>query len=56
MSEIVLYQAKDGQVELRVNRSEETVWLTQKQMAGLFQKDVSTINEYILNVFDEKDL
>jgi len=34
----------------------ETVWLTQKQMAELFQKDLRTINEHIQNIFDEGEL
>lgn len=36
--------------------SEETVWLTQKQMAQLFGKDQNTINEHINNIFKEKEL
>jgi hypothetical protein len=35
---------------------DETVWLTQKMMAELFDKDVRTINEHIQNVFDEQEL
>jgi hypothetical protein len=39
-----------------VRLENETVWLTQKQMAELFQKDVRTINEHIQNVFEEGEL
>ncbi len=53
-NEIILFE--DQGVKLEVNLKEETVWLTQKQMAELFQKDENTINEHIKNVFDEKEL
>jgi len=56
MSEIVIYKAKDGQVELRVNLSEETVWLTQKQLSDLFDRNVRTISEHINNIFKEEEL
>jgi len=47
MSEIVIYQADDGHAELQVNLDQETVWLTQKQMGQLFDKDVRTVNEHL---------
>lgn len=56
MSEIIIYQAKDGQIELQVSLSEETVWLTQKQLAALFDKNIRTINEHIGNIFQEDEL
>jgi hypothetical protein len=40
---LVSYQSKDGNISFRVNVFEETVWLTQKQMAALFEKSVPTI-------------
>jgi len=55
-SEILLYQAEDGRTRLEVRLDRETVWLTQKMMAELFQKDVRTINEHIQNIFQEKEL
>ena len=55
-SELVLYQAEDGRTRIEVRLENETVWLTQKQMADLFQKDVRTINDHILNIFDEGEL
>jgi hypothetical protein len=39
-----------------VKLKEETVWMTQKQMAGLFGKNVMTINEHIKNVYKEGEL
>jgi len=39
-----------------VRLQEETVWLSQKQLAELFQKDVRTINEHIKNIYEEGEL
>ncbi len=55
-SEIILYQTEDGGTRLRVRLQDETVWLTQKLMAELFDKDVRTINEHIRNIFEEGEL
>ena len=54
--EIVIYRAKDKTVQLKVKLERDTVWLAQKQIARLFQKDVRTVNEHILNIFKEKEL
>ena len=56
MSEIVIYKSKDGRIELKINLSEETIWLTQKQLSDLFDKNVRTISEHINNVFKEGEL
>ena len=53
--EIVIYKAKGGPL-IDVRLKEETVWLTQKQMSELFQKDVRTVNEHIKNIFAEGEL
>lgn len=53
---IVIYTTDDGQAKLQVKIEGETVWLTQKQMSELFQKDVRTINEHIKNIFSEGEL
>lgn len=55
-SEILLYQTDDGRTRLDVRLEDNTVWLTQKLMAELFQKDVRTINEHIKNIFEENEL
>jgi hypothetical protein len=55
-SQIIIYQAKDGQTKLDVRLEDETVWLTQEQMADLYGKSKSTINEHINNVYEEKEL
>ena len=54
--EITIYQTRDKKVELAVKLEQETVWLTQKQMAVLFGKDVRTVNEHISNLFKENEL
>ncbi|MFH1997589.1 MAG: RhuM family protein [Patescibacteria group bacterium] len=46
----------DGQTKIEVRIKDDTVWLSQKQMAELFDKDVRTINEHIKNVFFEGEL
>lgn len=53
--EILIYQTKEGP-NLEVRLEDETVWLTQKQMALLFDKGISTINEHIKNIFKEGEL
>ncbi len=55
-SEILIYQNPDGNIKIDVRLEEETVWLTQDQMATLFGKAKSTINEHIKNVFAEGEL
>jgi hypothetical protein len=54
--QFLLYQTEDGQARIEVRLQDETVWLTQKLMAELFQKDLRTINEYIQNIFEEGEL
>jgi hypothetical protein len=55
-SEIIIYQDTEGNIKIDVRLEEETVWLTQEQMALLFGKAKSTINEHIQNVFKEGEL
>ena len=54
--EVIIYQSEDGNVHLDVRLENETVWLTIEQMAVLFGKARSTINEHILNAFQEGEL
>ncbi len=56
MSEVIIYKAKDGHIELTVNLADETVWLTQKQLSDLFDKNIRTISEHINNIFDDGEL
>jgi len=55
-SEILIYQNQDGNIKVDVRLEQETVWLTQDQMALLFGKGRSTITEHIQNVFKEGEL
>ena len=54
--EILIYQNTEGSIKIDVRLEEETVWLTQEQMATLFGKAKSTISEHINNVFNEGEL
>lgn len=56
MSEIVIYKAKDGHIELDVNLSEETAWLTLTSMAQLFGRDKSVISRHLRNIFKNNEL
>lgn len=56
LGEFLIYTTPDGEKQIQVRLIDETVWLSQKLMAELFQKDVRTINEHILNVFAEGEL
>ena len=53
--EIVMYQP-DETIRLEVRMGEETVWLTQQQMATLFQRDQSVIARHIRNIYKEEEL
>ncbi len=55
-SEMILYQTEDGRTRIQCRFENESIWLTQKVMAELFQRDVRTINEHIQNVFEEGEL
>jgi len=55
-SELILYQTEDGRTRIQCRFEDETVWLSQALMAELFQKDVRTINEHLVNIFDEGEL
>lgn len=47
---------KDGELELKTSIDSETIWLTQKQIAELFDKDIRTINEHIKFIYKEEEL
>jgi prophage maintenance system killer protein len=56
MSEIVLYNSSENNIELQVNFDNETVWLSQKQMAELFGRNRVAITQHIGNIFKEEEL
>ena len=53
---MLIYQSQDGTIKVDVLFQDETVWLTIEQMAMLFGKSRSTINEHILHIYEEKEL
>jgi hypothetical protein len=55
-SQLILYQTADGETQIQVILQNETVWLTQKELADLFQRDKSVISRHIQNVFNEGEL
>jgi hypothetical protein len=55
-SDILIYQNQDGSIKIDVRLEDETVWLTQEQLAVLFGKGRSTIAEHISNVYQEGEL
>ena len=56
LGEVVLYRSADGGPALDVRLERESVWLTQRQMAELFDKDTDTIGLHVRNVFKEGEL
>ena len=55
-SELILYQTKDGQTKIEVRLQDETVWLTQRLMAELFQTTPQNITTHLKNIFTEGEL
>ena len=56
ISELILYQTEDGKTRIEVKLQEETVWLTQKLMAELFQTTPQNITIHLKNIFNEGEL
>jgi death-on-curing family protein len=52
----LIYLTEEGGLRTDVTLHDDTVWLTQKQIADLFNKDIRTINEHIQNIFSEAEL
>ncbi len=55
-NEIIIYQTQDGQTKIDVRIENETVWLTQNQMAELFQTTKQNISLHIKHIFEEGKL
>jgi hypothetical protein len=55
-SDLILYQTEDGKTRIQCRFEDESIWLTQAQIAELYQKDVKTINEQLLNIYEDKEL
>jgi hypothetical protein len=54
--EIIIYQTEDGLTKLDVRMEDETVWLTQQQMAELFQTSRTNVVDHIKNIYEENEL
>lgn len=54
--EFLLYQTEDAQTRIQVRLINETLWLTQKQLADLYQVSVPTINEHLKNIYADREL
>jgi len=55
-SEIIIYQSPTGNIKIDVRLEDETVWLTQKLMAELFQTTVPNINMHLKSIYEEEEL
>lgn len=55
-TELIIYQTEDGKTKIQARLKDETVWLTQEQIAVLFQRDQSVVSRHINNVFKEGEL
>jgi death-on-curing family protein len=55
-NKIEIYNTPDGQTEVQVQLNHDTIWLSQRQIADLFDKDVRTINEHIQNILNTGEL
>ena len=55
-SNILLYETDEGKVNVDAILKDETIWLTQKSMSELFDVNVPTINKYLNNIYEEKEL
>lgn len=54
--QIIIYQTADGQTQIDVRMENDTVWLTQSQMADLFQTDRTSIVRHINNIYKSEEL
>ena len=55
-SEVTIFQLEDGKTEIQVKLENDTVWLSQKQMAELFDKDSDSIGLHLKNIFETGEL
>lgn len=54
--ELLFYQTEDGQNRIQLRLHDGTVWLTQKQLSDLYQVSVKTVNEHLVNIYDDSEL
>ncbi len=56
MNKIEIYKSENGQTAIDVTFEKDTIWLTQKQMSILFDRNRVAITQHIVNIFKEKEL
>ncbi len=54
--EIILFQSNDGHTKIQVRFEEKSVWLSQKNLADLYQVSIKTVNEHLINIYEESEL
>jgi hypothetical protein len=54
--QFLVYRAEDGRVKIEVRLENESVWLTQQQMADLFQSSKQNVGQHLKKIFDEGEL
>ena len=54
--EFIMFASDDGSVRVECRFESDTIWLSQASMADLYDKDVRTINEHLINIFSEGEL
>lgn len=55
-SDLIIYTTEDGLTKVDVTFDEDTIWLTQDQIAELFQRTKSTINQHVQNIYEQGEL
>lgn len=55
-SNIIIYQSEDGQTHIEVQMDEDTVWLSQQQMADLYQTSRTNVVEHIKHIYEDGEL
>lgn len=56
LTDTIIYQSKSGALELKTDKEHETIWLTQDQMASLFDVQKAAVSKHLKNIFDSKEL
>jgi hypothetical protein len=55
-AEFLVFTAQSGQKSIEVRYEDETIWLSQKLMAVLFDGDVRTVNEHLKNIYEQREI
>ena len=55
-SKFLIYETNDGKIDVDVILKDETIWVTQKSMAELFEVNVPAINKHLINIYNDNEL